>query len=68
MIYLTLNVTSLDLGLRLNFDIDPLMSTLIYFDTSQREEHDSVQVVSVAFSFQKLFSYDVVSLPFEGHP
>ena len=48
MTYFAHHVTSRDFGLRWNFDIDILLSTWIYFDSSREEEHDGAQIVLLA--------------------
>ena len=43
-----------DLNLRSNFDINFFRSICICFDASQQEEHDGVQIISLALLIQKL--------------
>ena len=54
--YLGHHVTSHDLDLRSNFNIDPSRSTCIYFDAFRREEHDDAQIMSQVFLVQKVFA------------
>ena len=56
MTYLAHHMTSRDLGLRSNSDIDLLMSTCTYFDAFLREEHDAAKILLLAFLVQKLFA------------
>ena len=56
MTYLARHVTSRDLDLRSNSDIDLLRSKCTYFDVSWRQEHDAAKILSVAFLVQKLFA------------
>ena len=56
MTYLARQLTSRDLDLRSNFDIDLLRSICTYFDASRHQEHDSAKIMSVAFLVQKLFA------------
>ena len=55
MTYLFLYVTSRDLDLRSNTDIDLSRSICIYFDSSRRQEHDAAKIMSLAFLVQKQF-------------
>ena len=55
MTYLSRHVTSRDLDLMSNSDIDLLRSICIHFDVSRREEHDVPNIMSLAFLVQKLF-------------
>ena len=48
------DVTSHDVDLRSNFDINLLMSTCIFFDVSCREEHDGARIMSLAFFSSKV--------------
>ena len=50
------DVTSSDLDLRSNFDLDFPRSTCIYLDASRREEHDGGRIISLAFLVQKLLA------------
>ena len=50
------DVTSRDLDLRSNFDLDFSRSTCIYFDKSRQDERDSVGIILLAFLVQKLFA------------
>ena len=56
MTYLVQHVTSLDLDLRSNFEIDVFRSTCRYFDAFRREEHDAAKILALAFLVQKLFA------------
>ena len=58
MIYLSRPVTSGDLDLRPNSDIDLLRSICIYFDACRREEHNAAKIMSLAFLVEKLFVKD----------
>ena len=55
MTYLHQHVTLCDLDWRPKFNLDLLMSTQIYFDTSWQEEYDGVWTVSQTFLVQKSF-------------
>ena len=49
------HMTSRDLDLSSNSDIDLLRSIFIYLDVSRREEHDAAKIMSLDFLVQKLF-------------
>ena len=55
MTYFSRHVTSRDLDMRSNSDIDLLRYICIYFDLSRREEYDTGKIISLAFILQKLF-------------
>ena len=46
MTYMAQHVTSRDLELRSNSDIDFLRSACTYFDAFRREEHDAAKIMS----------------------
>ena len=50
------HVTSRNLDLRSNLDIELLRLTCIYFDASRRKEHDGLQIMSLVFLVQKLIA------------
>ena len=52
---LSRHVTSRDLDLILNSDIELLTSICIYLGASQREKHDAAKTMSQTFLIQKLF-------------
>ena len=54
--YLGHDVTSSNLDLRSNFDLNVPRLTCIYFDVSRREKHDGVRIVLLAFLVQKLLA------------
>ena len=54
MAYLGHDVTSSNLDLSSNFDLDSPRSTFIYFDASRQEKRDGVQIISLASFVQKL--------------
>ena len=56
MTYLGHDVTSSDLDLRSNFDLDFPRSTCIYFDASRREKHGGVRIISLTFLIEKLLA------------
>ena len=56
MTYLARHVTSRDLDLRSNSDIDLLRSKCTYFDASWRQEHDAAKNMSLTFLVQILFA------------
>ena len=56
MTYLAHHVTSCDLDLRSDFDIDLFRSTCTYFDAFRREEHDAAKIMSLALLVQKVFA------------
>ena len=56
MTYVASHVTSRDLDLRPNSDIDLLRPKCAYFDASWRQEHDAAKIMSLAFLVQKLFA------------
>ena len=53
--YFPRHVTSNELDLRSNSDVDLLRPVCIYFDVSRWEEHDTAKILSLPFSVQKLF-------------
>ena len=57
MTYLVQHVTSRDLDLRSNFEIDLFRSTCSYFDAFRREENDAGKIRYLAFLVQKLFAW-----------
>ena len=56
MPYLAQHVTSRDLDLRSNFEIDLFRSTCTYFDAFRREEQDAAKIMSLAFLVKRLFA------------
>ena len=50
------HVTSRDLDLRSNYDIDLGQHVGTYFDAFQKEEYDSARIIPLAFLVQKLFA------------
>ena len=56
MTNLARHVTSRDLDLRSNSDIDLLRSKCTYFDASWRQEHDAAKIMPLSFLVQKLFA------------
>ena len=54
MTYLAQLVTSRDLDLKPNPDIDLLRSACTYFDAFRREEYNATKIRSLAFLVQKL--------------
>ena len=54
--YSAQNVTSRDLDLRSNFEIDLFRSKCRYFNTFRRLEHDAAKIMSLAFLVQKVFA------------
>ena len=56
MTYLAQYVTSLDVDMRSDSDIDLLMLRCGYFDASWRQEQDAAKLMSLAFLVQKLFA------------
>ena len=56
MIYSAIHVTSRDLNLGSNFDIDLFTSICIYFDPSRGKEHYGTRIMSLTFIVQKLFA------------
>ena len=53
--YLAEHVTSRDLDLRSNSEIDLYRSTCTHFDAFRGVEHDAAKIMSLAFLVQKLF-------------
>ena len=49
-------VTSGDIDLRSDFEIDLFRSTCTYFDAFRREEHDAAKIMSLALLVQKVFA------------
>ena len=49
-------MSSSDLDMMPNFEIDLFRSTCAYFDAFRREEHDAAKTTSLAFLIQKLFA------------
>ena len=45
-----------DIDMRSDSDIDILRSTCAYFEASWREEHDTIEIMSLAFLVQMLFA------------
>ena len=56
MTYLVRHVTSRDLDLRSDSDIDLLRSNCTYFDASWRQEHDAAKTLSLAFLVRKVLA------------
>ena len=56
MTYFDHQVTSHNLDPRSIFGLEFLRSSCIYFDASQRDEHDCVRIMPLAFLGQKQFA------------
>ena len=56
MPYLTRHVTSHDLDLKSNSEIDFLRLKCTYFDASWRQEHDAAKIMPLAILVKKLFA------------